>query len=171
MRDNSASGFKIRIFFELVQNLFLCGRWTVRARRSDRPQLCQRGLLAVYLCPPSRTVQARRPDRPHKMNWVWAGTVCFCVIAHRPSEVFSRTVTGPCADRPTKNGGQSAQITLTDQHSVIPSCEVPDRLALEGGPSGLNFSDRFQTVNIDITGTADRPSMGRGPSACAQKLC
>jgi hypothetical protein len=72
------------------------------------------------------------------------------------------------------NGGQSARITLTDQRSVIPSCHVPDRPVLEGGPSGLDFSDnsdRFQTVNIAVTGTTDRPAMGHGSSACAQKLC
>jgi hypothetical protein len=72
------------------------------------------------------------------------------------------------------NGGQTTRITLTDQRSVIPSCQVPDHSALEGGPSGLDFSDssnRFQMLNIAITGTADRPSMGRGPSSCAQKLC
>jgi hypothetical protein len=72
------------------------------------------------------------------------------------------------------NGGSSARITLVDQRSVIPSCQVSDRLAMVGGPSGLDFydsSDRFQTVNIAVTGMADRPSMGRGPSACAQKMC
>jgi hypothetical protein len=72
------------------------------------------------------------------------------------------------------NGGQSARITLPDQRYVIPSCQVLDRPALEGGPSGLDFSnssDRFQTVNIAVTSTTNRPAMGRGPSACAQKLC
>ena len=72
------------------------------------------------------------------------------------------------------NGGQSARVTLIDQRSVIPSCQVPDRPALEGGPSRLDFSDssdRFQTVDIAVTGTADRPALGRGPSACTQKLC
>jgi hypothetical protein len=66
------------------------------------------------------------------------------------------------------NGRQSARITLTDQRSVISSCQVPDRPALVGGPSGLDFSDssdRFQTINIAVTGTTDRPVMGRGPSA------
>jgi hypothetical protein len=40
--------------------------------------------------------------------------------------------------------------------------------------TGLTFSDntvRFQTVFIAVTGTADRPSMGHGPSACAQNMC
>jgi hypothetical protein len=72
------------------------------------------------------------------------------------------------------NGGQSARITLTDQRSIFPSCQVPDRPALEGGPSGLDFSDssdRFQMVNIAVTGTTDRLAMGRRPFACAQKLC
>jgi hypothetical protein len=43
-----------------------------------------------------------------------------------------------------------------------------------GGPSGLDFSDssdRFQTVDIVVTSTEDRPAIGRGPSACAEKLC
>jgi hypothetical protein len=90
------------------------------------------------------------------------------------SEIFSRRVSGSCANRLAMNGGQFARIILTDQRSVIPSCQVSDRPALEGEPSGLDFfdsSDRFQTVNIVVTSTADRPTMGRGPSACAQKLC
>jgi hypothetical protein len=61
------------------------------------------------------------------------------------------------------NGGQSAQITLTDQRSVIPIYQVPDRPTLVGRPSGLDFSDSsdgFQTVNIAVTGTADRLAMG-----------
>jgi hypothetical protein len=72
------------------------------------------------------------------------------------------------------NDGQSARITFTDQRSVIPSCQVPDHPALVGGPSDLDFSgssDRFQTVDIAVTGTADRPAIGREPSVCAQKLC
>jgi hypothetical protein len=72
------------------------------------------------------------------------------------------------------NGGQFAQITLTDEHCVIPCCQVLDRPAQEGGLSALDFynsSGRFQTINIAITSTADRLAMGRGPSACAQKLC
>jgi hypothetical protein len=58
--------------------------------------------------------------------------------------------------------------------SVIPSCQVLDRPALVGGPSGLDFSDSsdgFQTVNIAVTGMANCPPLGRGPSACAQNLC
>jgi hypothetical protein len=49
------------------------------------------------------------------MNCVWAGTVCFLDFVLRIFRVFSRTVSGPCVDRPTMNGKQSAQITLTDQ--------------------------------------------------------
>jgi hypothetical protein len=72
------------------------------------------------------------------------------------------------------NVGHSTRVTLTDQRSVIPSCKALDCPALEGGPLGLDFSDssdRFQTVDIAVTGTTDRPTIGRGPSACAQKLC
>jgi hypothetical protein len=60
------------------------------------------------------------------------------------------------------NGGQSARVTLIDQRSVIPSCQVPDCPALEGGPFGVDFSDisyRFQTVDIAVTGTVDRPTI------------
>jgi hypothetical protein len=59
-------------------------------------------------------------------------------------------------------------------HSVIQVCQVPNRPVPVGGPSDLDFSDnfdRFQTVDIVVTGTADRPAIGRGPSTCAQKLC
>jgi hypothetical protein len=43
-----------------------------------------------------------------------------------------------------------------------------------GGLSGPNFSDssdRFQTGNIAVMCTADRPALWRGPSACAQNRC
>jgi hypothetical protein len=43
-----------------------------------------------------------------------------------------------------------------------------------GGLSGPNFSDnsdRFQTGIIAVICTADRPALGRGPSACAQNWC
>jgi hypothetical protein len=39
---------------------------------------------------------------------------------------------------------------------------------------GLTFSDSsdtFQMCIITVTGTADRPAMGHGPSACAQNMC
>ena len=58
--------------------------------------------------------------------------------------------------------------------SVTQVCQVPDRLAPVGGPSDLDFSDSsnmFQTVDIAVTGTVDRPGLGREPSVCAQKLC
>jgi hypothetical protein len=76
------------------------------------------------------------------------------------------------------NGGHSARITLTDQRSdrfqvvrfrTVRSWWV-DHPTLVGGPSDLDFSnssDRFQTVNIAVTGTVDRSTMGHGPSACA----
>jgi hypothetical protein len=95
------------------------------------------------------------------------GRCVFETLYYGPSGVFSRMVSGPCADRPAMNGGQSARIILTDQALYYSK--------LSGsGPSGLDFSDscdRFQTVDIAITGTTDRPAIGRGPSACAQKLC
>jgi hypothetical protein len=43
-----------------------------------------------------------------------------------------------------------------------------------GGLSGPNFSDNsdsFQTGNIVVMCKADRPALGRGPSACAQNRC
>jgi hypothetical protein len=43
-----------------------------------------------------------------------------------------------------------------------------------GGLSEPNFSDnsdRFQTGIIAVMCTADRPVLGRGPSACAQNRC
>jgi hypothetical protein len=39
---------------------------------------------------------------------------------------------------------------------------------------GLTFFDstsKFQTIFIAVTGTTDRPTIGRGPSACAQNMC
>jgi hypothetical protein len=72
------------------------------------------------------------------------------------------------------NGKQSAQITLTDQALYYSKLPGSGPFALVGGSSGLDFYDssgRFQTVDIAVTGTTYRPTIGRGPSACAQKLC
>jgi hypothetical protein len=63
--------------------------------------------------------------------------VFFETLYYGPSGIFSRTVSDPCAERPTMNGGQSARVTLTDQRYVIPSCQISDRLTLKGRPSGL----------------------------------
>jgi hypothetical protein len=57
------------------------------------------------------------------------------------------------------------------KHYVIQVCQVPDCPAPVGGPSSLDFSDRFQTVDIAVTGTANCLAIGHGPSARAQKLC
>jgi hypothetical protein len=65
-------------------------------------------------------------------------------------------------------------LILRGQRSSAPSCQVPDGPAKVGGLSGARFSDssdRFQMGKIVVTCTADRPASGRGPSACAQKVC
>jgi hypothetical protein len=65
-------------------------------------------------------------------------------------------------------------LTPLGQSSGSPSCQVADGLAKVGGLSGPYFSDssdRFQTGKIVVMCTADRPALGRGPSACAQNLC
>jgi hypothetical protein len=95
--------------------------------------------------------------------------VFFVSLHYGPFGVFSQTVSGLCADHPTMNDGQSARITLTDQRYVISSCQVPDRPTLEGGPSGLDYSDssdRFQTIIIAVTGTTDRPPVHRSCGSC-----
>jgi hypothetical protein len=48
---------------------------------------------------------------------------------------------------------------------------VRPRRADRPGLTFSNSTDKFRTVFIAITGTADRPAMGLGPSACAQELC
>ena len=71
------------------------------------------------------------------------------------------------ADRPL-------ELLRLTKHSIIQVCQVPDRPAPVGGPSNLDFSDssdRFQTVDIAVTGMADRSTIERGPSVCVQKLC
>jgi hypothetical protein len=55
--------------------------------------------------------------------------------------------------------------------SVIQVCQVSDSPGPVGGPSGLQFFDRFQTVDIAVTRTADCLAIGRALSACVQKLC
>jgi hypothetical protein len=64
-------------------------------------------------------------------------------------------------------------LTPLGQSSGAPSCQVTDGPAKVGGLSGpyfSNSSDRFQTRKIAVMCTADRPSLGRGPSACAQNM-
>jgi hypothetical protein len=56
------------------------------------------------------------------------------------------------------------------QSSFSLNCQVSDHLAGVGELSGPAFSDSsnmFQTVNIVVTCTTDRSTIGRGPSACA----
>jgi hypothetical protein len=65
-------------------------------------------------------------------------------------------------------------LTPLGQSSGAPSCQVSDGPAKVGKLSGPRFSDssdRFQTGKIVVMCTADRPTLGRGPSVCAQKMC
>jgi hypothetical protein len=65
-------------------------------------------------------------------------------------------------------------LTLHDQSSGAPSCQVSDGPAKVGGLFGPRFSnnsDRFQMGKLAVICTANRPASGRGPSACAQKVC
>jgi hypothetical protein len=65
-------------------------------------------------------------------------------------------------------------LTPLVQSSGAPCCQVADGPAMVGGLSGPYFSDssnRFQTGNIAVMCTADRPSLGRGSSACALNMC
>jgi hypothetical protein len=48
---------------------------------------------------------------------------------------------------------------------------IRPRMADRPGLSFSDCTDGFQTGIIAVTCTADRPAVGRGPSACAQKLC
>jgi hypothetical protein len=65
-------------------------------------------------------------------------------------------------------------LTLLDKSTGAPSCQVSDGPAKVGGLSEPHFSDsfdRFQTGKIAVICTADRSASGRGPFACAQKMC
>jgi hypothetical protein len=65
-------------------------------------------------------------------------------------------------------------LTPLGQSSGAPSCQVADGPAKVGGLSGPHFSDssyRFQTGKVVVMCTADRPALGRGPSACAEEMC
>jgi hypothetical protein len=65
-------------------------------------------------------------------------------------------------------------LTPLVQSFGAPSCQIVDGPAKVGGLSGPYFSDssdRFQTGKIVVMCTADRPALGRGPSACAQNMC
>jgi hypothetical protein len=65
-------------------------------------------------------------------------------------------------------------LILRGQSSGASSCQAPDGPAKVGGLFGTRISDSsdiFQTGKIVVTCTADRPALGRGPSACAQKVC
>jgi hypothetical protein len=65
-------------------------------------------------------------------------------------------------------------LTQLGQSSGAPSCQVVDGPAKVGGLSGpylSDSSDRFQTEKIVVMCMADRPVLGRRPSACAQNMC
>jgi hypothetical protein len=65
-------------------------------------------------------------------------------------------------------------LTPLCQNSGAPCCQVADGPAKVGrlsGPHFSNSSDRFQTGKLVVMCTADRPALGRGPSACAQNMC
>jgi hypothetical protein len=65
-------------------------------------------------------------------------------------------------------------LSALGQSSGAPSCQVADGLAKVAGLSRPYFSDNsdiFQTGKIVVMCTADRPTLGRGPSACAHNLC
>jgi hypothetical protein len=65
-------------------------------------------------------------------------------------------------------------LTPLGQSSSAPCCQVSDGPAKFGGLSGPRFSnnsDKFQTGKLVVICTADRPGLGRGPSACARNVC
>jgi hypothetical protein len=64
-------------------------------------------------------------------------------------------------------GERSARVNQLGQCSSALSCQVSDRPDLPFSDS----TDRFQTGKLVVTGTADCPAIGRGPSACVQKVC
>jgi hypothetical protein len=75
--------------------------------------------------------------------------------------------------RPCRADGPRV-LTPLGQSSGALSCQIADSPAKVGGLFGPHFSDnsnRFQTGKIAIMFTTDRPALGRGPSACAQKMC
>jgi hypothetical protein len=65
-------------------------------------------------------------------------------------------------------------LTPLGQSSGAPSCQVVDGPAKVGGLSGPHFfdsSNRFQTGKLAVMCTANHPTLGRGPSVCAQNMC
>jgi hypothetical protein len=57
-------------------------------------------------------------------------------------------------------------VSALDFH-IDRSRTVRPRLADHPGLTFSDSTDRIQTGFIAVTGTVDRPAMGRGPSACA----
>jgi hypothetical protein len=120
----------------------------------------------TYPCVLVRTIQPGLADHPHVPKWIWAGTVCFMSLYYGLSGAFAQTTRGLRADSSAMVGRQSARVVQYSQCSSISYWQVPDR-------SGLTFSgstDRFQTGIIAVTGTADRPAIGRRLSACMQNM-
>jgi hypothetical protein len=139
MRASNTSFFKIQNLLKKRKNINSVvrgpsgpGGWTVR---DSAREVCW-GHVSVSLREPSGP-----RGRTVRITWIEFGQGhCFFESLHYgPSGVFSWTISGLCADHPTMNGGQSARIVLTDQCSDIPSWQIPDRPAQEGGPSGLDF--------------------------------
>jgi hypothetical protein len=163
MRANNVTGFKIKILLNQRKNLFPWGWWIVRARWLDRSWLCQRGLSLPYCGGPSGL--SRRTVRIRKIEF-GQGRCVFETLYYGPSWVFSRTVSGPCADCSGMIGGLSARITDTD----LARCYSSVSGSGPSSPSGrtvraLLFWQPWQVLN----GPYSR--YWCGPSACMQNLC
>jgi hypothetical protein len=102
--------------------------------------LTREGLSLCSPCVFVRTVRPRSADRPHVPNWIWAGTVFFGRMNYGLSEVWTRIVLSPRSRtvRPWKADRPYMQINLV-RARVCLSCQVSDRPAVGGRPSGPAF--------------------------------
>jgi hypothetical protein len=65
-------------------------------------------------------------------------------------------------------------LTPLGQSTGAPSCQVSDGPAKAGrlsGPCFFDSSDSFQTEELAVICTMDRPASGREPSVHAQNVC
>jgi hypothetical protein len=101
--------------------------------------------------------------------------VCFGAVVLRIVRGFSPDI--------TFSQGQTVRSCWADSSPMIfnlvnalafqvdRSQTVRPGLADRPGLTFSNITDRFQMEIIVVTCTVDHPAVGRGPSACAQKLC
>jgi hypothetical protein len=148
------------------------GRWTIRARRPDPPQLYQRGLLA-YMSPCScadRVARVGGLSACAKMDLSRDNVFLSLCTTYCPGLLRGHYMVQGWIVRPWLTHSPPVLFNMISALSFHVDRSRTVLPSLANRP-GLISSDRFQTRILAVTYTAERPAIGREPSACAQTVC